>query len=92
MKNLKRIPNFKNEEEEFEFWATHDSSDYVDMSKAKKAIFPNLKPTSLSVPIRFPVSLIQRLKYVAHRKSVPYQSLVKIYLEKCVQQELHRKT
>lgn len=49
MKKLKRIPKFKNEEEEFEFWASHDPSKYVDMAKAKKAIFPNLKPTSLSI-------------------------------------------
>lgn len=89
MKKLKVIPKFKKEREEAAFWSKQDSTKYVDWSKAKKMIFPNLKMTSKPVPIRFPVSLLERLKYLANKRHIPYQSLLKILLEKSVDRELH---
>lgn len=91
MKKLKEIPKFKNEEEEREFWSRHDSTDYIDFSKGKKVIFPNLKPTSKSIPIRFPVSLLERLRYLANKRHIPYQSLLKVFLEERIEKELHHK-
>jgi predicted DNA binding CopG/RHH family protein len=89
MKKLKKIPVFNNEREVSAFWATHDSTEYVDWSKAKKAVFPNLKPSSRAVPIRFPNYLIERLKLLANRQHVPYQSLIKMFLAERVARELH---
>ncbi len=89
-KKLKKIPRFKTEEEERRFWAKNDSTDYVDWSKARRAVFPNLTPTTRSVPIRFPIFLIDRLRYLAHKKDIPYQSLVKIFLLEKVQEEMGR--
>jgi len=89
MKKLKTVPKFKNERAEAMFWSTHDSMEYVDWSKAKRTMFPELKPTSRPVPIRFPISLLARLKYLANKRHVPYQSLLKILLEKSVEKELH---
>jgi predicted DNA binding CopG/RHH family protein len=91
MKKLKKIPKFKNEDKEREFWATHDSTEYLDLSKAKSMRFPNLKPSSRSVPIRFPLPLLERIKILSNKKHIPYQSLLKIYLSERVEQELHRK-
>jgi len=82
MKKLKKIPPFKNEEEEARFWSTHDSTDYVDWSKAKRAIFPNLKPTSKLISIRLPLSVLDRLKALANREEIPYQSLIKIFVNR----------
>ncbi len=87
----KEIPQFNNEDEEREFWATHDSTEYVDWSKAEKnPTFPRLKPSTRTVSIRLPESLIAELKTLANKKDVPYQSLVKIYLSEKVREEAAR--
>ena len=88
MKNLKKIPDFKDEQEEAQFWATHDSTEYIDWSKAKRTVFPNLKPTTESISLRLPVSLLARIKELANEKDVPYQSLMKVYLSSEVEREL----
>lgn len=81
-KKLKKIPKFKNEDEEAEFWNTHDSTQYLDWSKAKNVIFPNLKPTSRSISIRLPEYIIDRVKVRANKLDVPYQTLMKQYIAK----------
>lgn len=89
MKKLKSIPKFKSEDEERKFWATHDSTQYIDWSKAiKNPLFPNLKPSTRSISIRLPESLIDSLKTLANKKDVPYQSLLKIFLAERVEKEL----
>lgn len=88
MKHYKKIPHFKNEEEESEFWNQNDSSEYIDWSKGKSAIFPNLKPSTQSVSIRLPVGMIESLKVLANKKDVPYQSLMKVFLSERVSKEL----
>lgn len=88
MKTLKKIPNFNNEQEEAEFWKTHDSIEYVDWSQAKKTVFPNLKPTTEAISLRLPASLLARIKELANQKDVPYQSLMKVYLSDQVKREL----
>ena len=88
MKKLKKIPKFKNEEEEVEFWSRHDSTEYVDYSKGKKGLFPNLKPSVKTISVRLPESLIERLKVLANKRDVPYQSLLKMYLMERVEKEL----
>jgi len=88
MKKLKVIPKFKNEEEEVQFWVTHDSTDYFDMSKAIiNPSFPNLKPSTRTITIRVSESLLYDLKQIANKKDVPYQSLVKIFLDEKVKEE-----
>jgi predicted DNA binding CopG/RHH family protein len=80
-KKLKPIPHFKSEVEEREFWQTHDSTEYVDWSKAiRGARFPNLKLTSRPITIRLPESLIDRVKIEAHKMDIPYQSLIKKFI------------
>jgi len=88
MKKLKKIPYFKTEDEERDFWATHDSTEYVDWSKAEKVIFPNLKPSTESISLRLPQALLARIKSLANIKDVPYQSLMKTFLADKVKQEL----
>ena len=77
-KKLKKIPQFNSESDENDFWQTHDSTEYVDWSKAIRGIqFPNLKLTSKPITLRLPVSMIDRLKIEAHKMDIPYQSLIK---------------
>lgn len=92
MKNVKkkRIPKFRNEDEEREFWASHDSTDYIDWSEAKEVIMPNLKPTLKTISIRLPEIMIEELKLLANKRDVPYQSLMKMFLAERVEQELHK--
>ncbi len=85
----KKIPKFKTEDEERDFWATHSSLDYFDLSTARRMTFPNLKPTTKTISIRLPQGLIDDLKVLAHKKDVPYQSLAKMYLAREVAME-HR--
>jgi predicted DNA binding CopG/RHH family protein len=76
----RRIPRFKNEDEEREFWATHSPLDYFDSKKLKRASFSKLKPSLKSISIRLPEDMLAELKILANKKDVPYQSLAKIYL------------
>ncbi len=79
-RKLKSIPKFRNEQEERAFWENHDSTEYVDWGKAKRVRFPNLKPTTKSISLRLPVSLLDRIKVEANKRDVPYQSLIKTWL------------
>ena len=89
MRKLKRVPKFKSENEESEFWATHDSTEYVDYSKARKVLLPKLKPSTRSISIRLPESLIEHLKVLANKRDIPYQSLLKMLLTEKVEEEFH---
>lgn len=84
----KKTPIFKNEEEERAFWATADSVDHVDWTKAKRVATPQLAPTTRTISLRLPESLLEALKMLAHKRDVPYQSLLKIYLAERIAQEL----
>jgi predicted DNA binding CopG/RHH family protein len=86
---LKKVPKFKTEDDERDFWATHDATDYLDFSQAVEAVLPNLKPSTRAISLRLPVSLIDRLKMLANKKDVPYQSLLKILLAEKVDEVLH---
>lgn len=77
MKKLKRIPKFKSEKEEREFWQRVDSTDYVDYSKMERWSFPNLRLTSRPITIRLPEALIERVKIKAHQQDIPYQTFIK---------------
>ena len=79
-KNIEPIPKFKSEAEEREFWETHDSTDYLDWSKAERVRFPNLKMSTQSISIRLPISLLEQIKIEANKRDVPYQSLIKVWL------------
>lgn len=83
----KEIPTFKTEDEERDFWGTHSSLDYFDLSTARRMTFPNLRPTTKTISIRLPQGLIDDLKVLAHKKDVPYQSLAKMYLAREVAME-----
>lgn len=87
----KKIPEFRNEEEEFDFWSKADSTEYVDWSAAERARLPNLKPTLRTISIRLPVAMVEDLKVLAHQRDVPYQSLLKMYLADRIEQEHRRK-
>jgi predicted DNA binding CopG/RHH family protein len=82
------IPRFRDEDAERAFWSEHDSADYVDWTKARLATFPNLKPSTETISLRLPESLLGDLKILANRMDVPYQSLLKIYLAERVDREL----
>lgn len=87
-KKLKSIPDFKDEAEEWEFWATHDSTDYVDWSKAiVNPKFPNLKFSTKPITVRLPEDLVDDMKMAANKRDVPYQSLMKVWLAEKLQEE-----
>ena len=89
MTALKIMPKFKNEEEEREFWSDHDAADYVDFSDAREALFPDLKPTTRTISVRLPETLIDKLKTLANKRDVPYQSLLKVLLAEKDEEEMH---
>ena len=83
----KSIPTFKSEKEERAFWETHDSADYVDWTKAQQVIMPNLKPSTKTISLRLPQHLLDSIKAAANARDVPYQSLIKVWL----QEKLHER-
>lgn len=87
-KSLQAIPKFKSEDEEREYWATHDSTDHIDWSQAKPVTFSRLKPSTRTISLRLPEALIENLKMLANKRDVPYQSLLKIFLAERVDEEL----
>ncbi len=85
----KKLPKFKNEDEEREFWATHDTTKYFDWSKAKNVTFPNLKPSVKTISLRLPKSMLEELKLLANKRDVPYQSLLKVFLAEKIEETLY---
>jgi len=77
---------FATEAEERKYWESHDSADRVDWSKAKRARFPNLKPSTTAISLRLPVSLLEQIKVQANKRDVPYQSLIKAWLSEKIGQ------
>ena len=86
-KTLKPIPSFRSEAAERAFWATADSTEYFDWSKAHRAVFPNLKPSTATISLRLPQGMLDDLKVLANRQDVPYQSLLKVYLAERISEE-----
>lgn len=84
-KQLKEIPAFTNEAQERAFWESHDSTEYLDWVKAKPVVLPNLKPTTKTISLRLPQHLLDSIKAAANARDVPYQSLIKVWL----QEKLH---
>ncbi len=84
-KPLRDIPRFKSEAEEFDFWSTHDFTDYLDLSQAKRTVFPNLKPSGRSISLRLPDAMLDDLKIIANQRDVPYQSLIKMILASAIE-------
>jgi len=85
---MKKIPRFKTESEESEFWAKADSTEYIDWSKARKVVFSNLKPSLKTISLRLPESMLDELKLLANKHDVPYQSLIKMFLAERIEKEL----
>lgn len=89
MTKRKRKLTIKSEAEEAAFWASHDSTEYVDYSKSRRMIFSKLKPSTETISLRLPKSLLEQLKTLANKRDVPYQTLLKLFLLERVQAELH---
>jgi predicted DNA binding CopG/RHH family protein len=83
----KQLPKFKNEDEEREFWSKHDSTEYLNWENAERALFPNLKPSTKAISIRLPESLLDALRQLANERDVPYQSLIKMYLQERIEED-----
>ncbi|HLY63369.1 MAG TPA: BrnA antitoxin family protein [Terriglobia bacterium] len=81
------IPKFKSEARERAFWSSHDSNDYVDWTHAQRALLPNLKPSVRTISLRLPEPLLARLKMLAKKRDVPYQSLLKVLLAERLKEE-----
>ena len=88
----KAVPQFKNEDEEREFWVTHDFSDYFDNNDRVELGFPHLRPSTQSVTVRLPKPLVRNLKLLANEQDIPYQSLLKTLLDEKVKEKLALKS
>jgi len=86
-KKLKEMPVFKTEDEEREFWAKEDSMDYVDWDSAESVVLPKLKPTTRTISLRISESMLEKIRLVANKRDVPYQSLIKIFLKERLDEE-----
>ncbi len=81
---LNPIPKFASEKAERAYWEAHDSTDHVDWSAARKVALPNLKPTTKTISLRLPQHLLDSIKTAANARDVPYQSLIKVWLQEKV--------
>jgi predicted DNA binding CopG/RHH family protein len=88
----RKIPHFRSEDEERRFWATADSTRYVDWQRAKRAVLPRLTPSLKTISLRLPGLLLEELKLLANKRDVPYQSLLKIFLAERIKEELRSGT
>ena len=86
----KQIPEFENEDEEREFWATHDSAEYLDWEKAEQVVFPKLKPSTKTISLRMPESMLDEIRLLANKRDIPYQSLIKVFLRERIDSELYK--
>ena len=83
-----KLPQFGSEEEERDFWAEHDSAEYVDWSRAERVVLPNLKPSTTTISLRLPEHMLNDIKMIANKRDVPYQSLMKSFLADRLDDEL----
>lgn len=90
MSKKKPIPRFQSEEDEQEFWAEHDSTEYVDWSEARPVVLANLQPSTKTISLRLPEHMLEELKLLANKRDVPYQSLLKVFLAERIEAELKR--
>jgi predicted DNA binding CopG/RHH family protein len=88
---MKKVPEFKSEDEEFEFWSKTDSTEYVDWSGGRRVKLVNLKPTLRTISVRLPVAMVEDLKIMANQRDVPYQSLLKVFLAERLEREKARR-
>ena|SRR5258708_4298317 len=88
MKARKKIPKFKDEAAEREFWSRADSTEYVDWTRARRVVLPDLKPTLRTISLRLPEAMIAELKVLANKRDVPYQSLLKLFLADRIREEI----
>lgn len=79
---------FRNEDEERDYWAEHDSTEHVDWSRAERVTLPRLKPSVKSISLRLPQSMLDQLRILANKRDVPYQSLIEVFLAERLRKEL----
>jgi len=84
----KKIPKFKSEDKERNFWATVDSTEYIDWEEARRTVLPNLKPSLKKISLRLPELMLEELKALANKRDIPYQSLMKMFLAERIEHEL----
>jgi predicted DNA binding CopG/RHH family protein len=89
-KNLKKIPKFKAEDEERKFWEKADSTEYIDWSDSEVKTFPKLKPSTKTISLRLPESMLDEIRTIANKHDVPYQSFIKIILKEKIDAELKK--
>jgi predicted DNA binding CopG/RHH family protein len=89
-KKIKPVPKFKNEQDERDFWTTHDTTEYFDFSKSSRVEIefdPGIEAPVKSISLRLPREMLNQLKILANKKDIPYQSLIKVYLAEKIAQE-----
>ena len=86
----KKLPDFRSEDQERTFWASHDSTEFVDWASAKRRNLPALKPSLRTISLRLPAAMVEDLKVLAHKRDVPYQSLLKVFLAERIDRERRR--
>lgn len=84
---MNKIPKCKTEAAERKFWATHDSSEYIDWGRAQRVVLPNLKPSQATISLHLPGMMLAELKRLANKRDVPYQSLLKMFLAERIDEE-----
>ncbi len=87
----KKVPHFKSESEERKFWATADSTRYIDWSRAQKTVLPDLRPSLKTISLRLPELMLEELKLLANKRDIPYQSLLKVFLAERIEEELRQR-
>ena len=85
---MKKLPKFINEDQEREFWTTHDSTDFIDWNDAEQISFSKLKPSLKTISLRLPEAMLETLKMIANKRDVPYQSLLKMFIAERLKNEL----
>jgi predicted DNA binding CopG/RHH family protein len=88
---MKKIPKFKSDDKERDFWESEDSTEYIDWEKAERIVFPKLKPSTKKISLRLPDLMLEELKLLANKHDVPYQSLMKMFLAERIDKELKSK-
>lgn len=87
---LKQIPDFEDEDAEREFWDGQDSADYIDWRQAQSVVFTKLKPSTKTISLRLPEAMLAQIRLLANKRDVPYQSLIKVFLQERIDEEFHR--
>lgn len=85
-RHVQKIPEFANDQEEADFWDSHDSTQYLGETSPVAVAFVDARPAKQQISLRLEPAVIERLKKVANNKGIGYQTMIRMWVMERLEQ------